>query len=1382
MPPVPTVTLLDPDGTAHAVPVEDAATAIDAGWRSPQHADVLAASTRAAKEADYGGAAGALKAGAAGFARGATLGLSDVAARAIGDEDTAGTLSGYREAHPGVSFGSEFLGALAPALVSGGGSAPASLAARAGRAVAAGAESSLGRFGAAAAGGAAEGALFGAGTGVSELALSDDPLTMEHAASVLSSNALFGAGLGAGGGVLAKGAEIGLGRAKQAIDSWRLRQSEAPAAKAVGALDEEFTAARQAETNAAGRAVDELSAEMASSPPSTGADAELSLLDRKGLKSVREQEVANLDASREPLREKFAQDLETAHRAREDAKDWLAGIADRDPDKYTREAAKVVFNQDRRIRNLLDDKIGLIRDPEMAARNLRTERQALESLADAEPRRIAEYNAEVAGAPAKIRQELIDGKLEGYVVGKGALSADSPIAEEIVAREFAKRYPQYAEAVDAAIAQRNAVRAVVAQVPEPAAGAAAPAAPAATPQAPRGPATPLSQSEYQALVGESTSKLDKAAQDALQGYAKNGAYGVINSNLREFEATPRLKAHKAWEGQGDRFVEANAAGRGQHVRDLDRAISESPAPRSMVVYRGVSGEASERFGKADLHTLKPGDSFVDHGFVSTSADASEVAKSYAKGMGVRPGVEMQIEVPQGHPIAPIASDTFAESEMLLGRGTKFTVVSTEKAADGSTVLKLRVGDPEATGALLPDGPSTPPSAAGSVKLSAAAHESNALVSELRQRNPELGMAIDDYTKIARRKDYHIAETADGMCDTAEQEFRTKYGLDNILSSHRFDTSDAAGMKELQRNYHMTKKQVMEVRAEFKRRVKEYDIPKEDFFHQVSVTHDGIVIDWTANQFNELPVPYVYRPSRAIPRDIPEYAKLKSQLDKRGVDHIEQTIPAREIAQRGYYEPPGGGLDEARVENARKAIREGQREAVTLNVTPSGKIMVDNGRHRLAAAIEQDKPIKVKWSTGYEPAEDAAFRPPVAAPEGARPPPLDLDSIIASAPPAPTKELSGFSNVHDMLARNKQLLDSIEALKAKPASERLDAIDAAIENLGSRTAPPLSPREPTPTAPPRGAAEEQGGHLGVALSLAAGFGGPVGYVAARGAQAMGLLKKAQAFAADRGSKAASAFLDVARRGAASAAPYAPIVATKVLAGLRYAERARGEEQPTTLPELYKARTDEIKEQVHALPDGTIQMKPEARARMAARFDGIRVLDPVAADRLEELASRRLEWLASQMPKKPDVFFAQIGPDKWHPPDLAMRSWARKAAAADDPYGVIERAAHGAVTPEDVQAMKATAPEILNDWVRGQITPNLATLRATLPYERRMALSMLSGQPVDPAMDPRIRGVLQGHFTNEPGTNAGTQAPKPISAFGSIKKSLDQPTTAQARGAR
>lgn len=133
----------------------------------------------------------------AGAARGATLGLSDVALRAGGLNE--GALAVQQE-NPGYSLAGEISGGLAALAVPGIG-APAMLATRAGQSAAgliqgAGVASKIGR---AATAGLTEGALIGVGQTISEAALGDPNLTAEKAIGNIGLGAVLGGSLNAVG-------------------------------------------------------------------------------------------------------------------------------------------------------------------------------------------------------------------------------------------------------------------------------------------------------------------------------------------------------------------------------------------------------------------------------------------------------------------------------------------------------------------------------------------------------------------------------------------------------------------------------------------------------------------------------------------------------------------------------------------------------------------------------------------------------------------------------------------------------------------------------------------------------------------------------------------------------------------------------------------------------------------------------------------------------------------------------------------------------------------------------------------------------------------------------------------------------------------------------
>jgi hypothetical protein len=68
-------------------------------------------------------------------------------------------------------------------------------------------------------------------------------------------------------------------------------------------------------------------------------------------------------------------------------------------------------------------------------------------------------------------------------------------------------------------------------------------------------------------------------------------------------------------------------------------------------------------------------------------------------------------------------------------------------------------------------------------------------------------------------------------------------------------------------------------------------------------------------------------------------------------------------------------------------------------------------------------------------------------------------------------------------------------------------------------------------------------------------------------------------------------------------------------------------------------------------------------------------------------------------------------------------------------------------------------------------------AQLPYARKLSLSLLTGLPLVPALQPEILRVLQAQYASEPGTEGGTQAPVAAPQFGSVK--TEQATPAQER---
>jgi hypothetical protein len=123
---------------------------------------------------------------------------------------------------------------------------------------------------------------------------------------------------------------------------------------------------------------------------------------------------------------------------------------------------------------------------------------------------------------------------------------------------------------------------------------------------------------------------------------------------------------------------------------------------------------------------------------------------------------------------------------------------------------------------------------------------------------------------------------------------------------------------------------------------------------------------------------------------------------------------------------------------------------------------------------------------------------------------------------------------------------------------------------------------------------------------------------------------------------------------------------------------------------------------------------------------------------------------------------------------MRKFARYVAASEDPNGVLKRFAAGRMSPEDAEAFRVCYPEMWSS-MKAQIMGRLPELQETLPFRKRLMLSLFFKAPIDPSQDPTTASMLQNTFASEPGSAGGTAQPVP--KMGNTKKLAPDPTPAQ-----
>lgn len=136
-----------------------------------------------------------------------------------------------------------------------------------------------------------------------------------------------------------------------------------------------------------------------------------------------------------------------------------------------------------------------------------------------------------------------------------------------------------------------------------------------------------------------------------------------------------------------------------------------------------------------------------------------------------------------------------------------------------------------------------------------------------------------------------------------------------------------------------------------------------------------------------------------------------------------------------------------------------------------------------------------------------------------------------------------------------------------------------------------------------------------------------------------------------------------------------------------------------------------------------------------------------------------FLASKLPPERS---AALGRSKAPPVDPETRErFLRYYRAVTDPLSVLDDMAKGRVTREAVEAIRATSPALFGD-IQGKVLHAVSTSKTELPYERRVALSLLLDTPIDPTMSPQFIATIQAVFPKDapPGQPGAppTSAPK------------------------
>lgn len=148
-----------------------------------------------------------------------------------------------------------------------------------------------------------------------------------------------------------------------------------------------------------------------------------------------------------------------------------------------------------------------------------------------------------------------------------------------------------------------------------------------------------------------------------------------------------------------------------------------------------------------------------------------------------------------------------------------------------------------------------------------------------------------------------------------------------------------------------------------------------------------------------------------------------------------------------------------------------------------------------------------------------------------------------------------------------------------------------------------------------------------------------------------------------------------------------------------------------------------------PQGVIAM---VRKQLAS------VLDPDLITASENHQVAKFQYLADNLPLQPPPSI--LGKDQWAPSTVETTKLANRVAVADDPALAFEQLAHGQITRETAETLRAVYPKLFAE-VQQRLIERAPEVEDRIPYQQKLRMSLLYDVPLDRLSDPETIASLQ-----------------------------------------
>lgn len=164
-------------------------------------------------------------------------------------------------------------------------------------------------------------------------------------------------------------------------------------------------------------------------------------------------------------------------------------------------------------------------------------------------------------------------------------------------------------------------------------------------------------------------------------------------------------------------------------------------------------------------------------------------------------------------------------------------------------------------------------------------------------------------------------------------------------------------------------------------------------------------------------------------------------------------------------------------------------------------------------------------------------------------------------------------------------------------------------------------------------------------------------------------------------------------------------------------------------------------------------------------------PKIASSLAAKMGGAVSYLYNAVPKPvaPDSMFSPK--ITYQPPDYEINSFLQKVAVVEDPFVVFSELEGGRLTLSHMDALKNVYPG-MHRYMVEKVKETAQNESFSLPYQTRLQLSILMGEPIDPSLSPERMSAYQKNYAGEE-EGQGQGLGDKISLSGDLSKSLMTP---------